>query len=205
MLVVERDLDDPQAKHGVQATISTRKWPTLAKMAAEGNLFSKNTNLKNGELFFNPFKEAILDSSDHTVTLENGHILAGKKKPSPPKKSTRANHQKKTTSGNFTGGNPIPTQTTTISSTEAIVFSDSPQKLSQDSSLNGPSSFGSAIEPKVLDDSTPEEVPSVAIQSQSTIRPPAFLFWSPSDFLIPLAKTGYVQTSRKSPLGNHLS
>ena len=79
-------------------------------MAAEGNLFSKNTNLKNGELFFNPFKEAILDSSDHTVTLENGHKLAGKKKPSPPKNSTRANHQKKTTSGNFTGGNPILTQ-----------------------------------------------------------------------------------------------
>ena len=38
-------------------------------------------------------------------------------------------------------------------------------------------------------------------QIYNQTRPPAFLCWSPSDFLIPVAKSGYVQTSRKSPTG----
>ena len=135
---------------------------------------------------------------NHTGTLENGHNLAGKRESSPPQKSTRASPQKKTTSGKLTGGNPTLIQRTTNSSTEVIVISDSPQKSSQDSSIPGPSSFASALEPTKLD-STPEETHSVATQPRSTIRPPAFLCWSPSDFLIPLAKSGYVQTSRKSP------
>ena len=132
--------------------------------------------------------------------MESGHILAGKRKSSPPQKSTRANPQKKTTSGKLTGGNPTLIQTTTNSSTEVIVIPDSPQKSCQDSSLPGPSSFGSALEPILLE-STPEETHPVATQPTSTIRPPAFLCWSPSEFLIPLAKSGYVHTSRKSPTG----
>ena len=145
-------------------------------------------------------KEAIVDSSDHTVTLENEHVLAGKKKSLSAKKSTRANPQKKKTSGNMTGGNPTLTQKTTNLSTEVIVTPDSPQKSSPDSSLTGPSSFGSASEPIVatqsrstirlrrivgssfgsayepmLLDSTLEETPPVATQPRSKIRPPAFL------------------------------
>ena len=108
--------------------------------------------------------------------------------------------EKKTTSGKLTGGNPTLIQTTTNSSTEVVVIPDSPQKSSHDSSLPGPSSFGSALE-LILLDSTPEETHSVAIQPRSTIRRPAFLCWSPSDFLIPLAKSGFVQTSRKFPTG----
>ena len=134
------------------------------------------------------------------VTLQKGHILAGKSKPSPPQKSSRANPQNKTTSANFTGGNPTLIQTITNSSTGVIVVPDCPQKLSKDSSLPGPPSFGSALEPIVLD-STSEETHPVATQPTSTVRPPAFLCWSPSDFLVPLAKLGYVQTSRISPTG----
>ena len=100
----------------------------------------------------------------------------------------------------LTGGNPTLIQTTTNSSTEAIVIPDSPQKSSQDSSLPGPSSFESALEPLFLD-STPDETHHVATQPRSTIRQPAFLRWSPSDFLIPLANSWYVQTSRKSSTG----
>ena len=123
------------------------------------------------------------------VILQNGHILA--------QKSSRANPQKKTTSGNLTGGNSTLRQTITNSSAEVIVIPDSPEKLSQDSSLPGPPSFGSALEPRVLD-STPEETHPVATQPTSTIRPPAFLCWLPSDFLVPLAESGYVETSRTS-------
>ena len=59
---------------------------------------------------------------------------AGKRKSSPPKKSTRANPQKKTTSANLTCGNATATQTTEKSSTEVIVIPDSPQKMSSSSS-----------------------------------------------------------------------
>ena len=55
--------------------ISIQKRLTLAKWNTGGNLFRKNTNRTNGEPYFNPVKEAIVDSSDHTVTLENGLIL----------------------------------------------------------------------------------------------------------------------------------
>ena len=79
-----------------------------------------------------------------------------KRKSSPPQKSTRANPQKKTTSGKLTGGNPTLIEMTTNSSTEVIVIPDSPQKSSQDSSLPGPSSIGSALDPILLEN-TPEE------------------------------------------------
>ena len=125
------------------------------------------------------------------VTLENVHILAGKRKSSPPQKSTRANPQKKLTSGKLTGGNPTLIQKTTYSSTEVIVIPDNPQISSQDSSFPGPSSFGSALDPILLD-SIQEETHPVATQPRSTIRLPAFLCWSPSDFLIPLAKSVYI-------------
>ena len=108
------DSDIPLAKitHGIRATpipISNRKRPTLAKLAtAGGNLF-----LCICDSYFNPFKEAVDDSSNHTVTLENGDILAGKRKSSPPQKSSRANAQNKTTSGKLNGGNPFLIQINT--------------------------------------------------------------------------------------------
>ena len=60
---------------------------------------------------------------------------AGKRKSSPPKKSTRANPQKMTTCGNPTRDeNPTSTQTNTNSSQEVIVIPESSQKLSGSSS-----------------------------------------------------------------------
>ena len=114
------DVQQPQSSpqtgtHGNRATpipISNRKRPTLAKFATAGDNFLKYI----GESYFNPFKEAIVDSSYHTVTLEIEHILAGKRTSLPPQKSTRANPQKKTTSRKMTGGYPTLIQTTTISS-----------------------------------------------------------------------------------------
>ena len=76
------ELDIPLAKisHGNRTTpipISHRKRPTISKLTTGCNLFfRKNTNQKNEDPYFNPVKEAIVDSSDHTVTLENGHILS---------------------------------------------------------------------------------------------------------------------------------
>ena len=73
--IFSSDSDNPLAKitHGSRATpipICNRKRPSLAKLATAGsNLF-----LCNGESYFNPFNEAIVDSSKHAVTLENGHI-----------------------------------------------------------------------------------------------------------------------------------
>ena len=174
------ELDIPLAKisQGNQTTaipISHRKRPTLSKLTNRGNIFlKKKTNQKNGDQYFNPVKEAIVDSSDHTVTLEYEHILrksdlaikekirpgtskilvntrpegtdsscfpslAGKSKSSPPKKSTSAYPQKKTTCGNSTCGNPTSTQTNTNPLTEVSVIPKSPQKSSgsfASSSLN---------------------------------------------------------------------
>ena len=44
-------------------------------MFSGGSFYRKNTNRKNGKPYFNPVKEALIDSSDHTVKLEKGHIL----------------------------------------------------------------------------------------------------------------------------------
>ena len=52
-----------------------RTRPSLKQMTTGGNLFRKNDNRRYGDLFFNPVKEAIVDSSEHTITPKNGHIL----------------------------------------------------------------------------------------------------------------------------------
>ena len=48
---------------------------TKKKLVAGGKLYRSATNKKNGEPYFNLVKKDIIDSSDQTITLENGHIL----------------------------------------------------------------------------------------------------------------------------------
>ena len=48
---------------------------TKKKLVAGGNLYRRATNRKNGEPYFNLVKKDISDSSDHTITLDNGEIL----------------------------------------------------------------------------------------------------------------------------------
>ena len=45
------------------------------KLVAGGKLYTRATNWKNGEPYFNLVKKDIVDSSDHTITLDNGNIL----------------------------------------------------------------------------------------------------------------------------------
>ena len=40
-----------------------------------GNLYRRPTNRKNGNPYFNLVKKDIIDSSEHSITLDNGHIL----------------------------------------------------------------------------------------------------------------------------------
>ena len=39
-----------------------------------GNLYRKVSNRKNRDPYFNLVKKVIIDSSEHTVTLDNGHV-----------------------------------------------------------------------------------------------------------------------------------
>ena len=55
--------------------IGHRKRHAISKMTTGVNLLRENTIRKNADPYFNPVKEAIVYSSDHTVTLVNGHIL----------------------------------------------------------------------------------------------------------------------------------
>ena len=122
------------------------------KLTTQGILFRKFKNRKNGDPYFNPVNEPIVDSSDHTVTLENGHSLrklhlaikgklfpgppkilvnppprgmysvtntslAGQRKITPPKKTTREKSQKRMTFGNRT-----PTPGTTQTPSEVIII-----------------------------------------------------------------------------------
>ena len=48
---------------------------TSNKVVAGGKLCRRATDRKNEELYFNLVKKDIIDSSDHTITLNNGHIL----------------------------------------------------------------------------------------------------------------------------------
>ena len=200
--IFSSDSGIPLAKttHGSRATpipICNRKRPSLAKLATAGsNLF-----YCIGKSYFNPFK-----GGDCWFFEPRGHFgkwtyLSRNEEIIPYPEINQSQPSEKNTSGKLTGGNPTLIQTTTNSSTEVIVIPEIPQKSSQDSSLPEPSSSGSALEPILLD-STPEETHPVATQPRSTIRPPTFLCWSPSGFLIPLAKLGYVQISRKSSIGN---
>ena len=57
-----------------------------------GNLYRKVSNRKNRDPYFNLVKKDIIDSSEHTITLDNGHVLRksdlaikGKKLPGPKK------------------------------------------------------------------------------------------------------------------------
>ena len=40
-----------------------------------GNLYRKVSNRKNRDPYFNLVKKDIIDSSEHTITLDNGHVL----------------------------------------------------------------------------------------------------------------------------------
>ena len=45
------------------------------KAVMAGNLYRKVSNRKNRDPYFNLVKKDIIDSSEHTVTLDNGHVL----------------------------------------------------------------------------------------------------------------------------------
>ena len=45
------------------------------KAVIGGNLYSRVTNRKNMDPYFNLVKKDIIDSSEHTTTLDNGHVL----------------------------------------------------------------------------------------------------------------------------------
>ena len=40
-----------------------------------GNLYRKVSNRKNRDLYFNLVKKDIIDSSEHTITFDNGLVL----------------------------------------------------------------------------------------------------------------------------------
>ena len=129
-----------------------RRQSSQMKLTTRGILFRKFKNRKYGDPYFNPVNEPIVDSSDHTVTLENGHSLRtshlaikvklfpgppkilvnppprgtysvtntslpGKRKIPPPKKTTRANSQKRMAFANRT-----PTPGTTQAPSEVIII-----------------------------------------------------------------------------------
>ena len=99
------------------------------KVALEnGHILRKSVLAIKGKILRGPSK-TLVNTQPKSTDSSCVPSLAGKGKTSPPKKSTRANHQKNTTSGNSTCGNPTSTQTSTNSSTEVIVIPDSPQKL----------------------------------------------------------------------------
>ena len=57
--------------------VTIRSSEPLAKRKAVmgGNLYNKVSNRKNRDPYFNLVKNDIIDSSEHTVTLDNGHVL----------------------------------------------------------------------------------------------------------------------------------
>ena len=76
---------DPEENMPLARTFSLHTTPDvtfrtsdpLAKRKAVmgGNLYRKVTNRKNWDPYFNLVKKDIIDSSEHTVTLDNGHVL----------------------------------------------------------------------------------------------------------------------------------
>ena len=173
------DSDIPQAKitHGSRTApipTSNRKQPTLTKLASVGgNLFRKNTNRKNGESYFNPFKEAIVDYSDHTVTLQIGHILAGRgnhrlprSQPAPTlRRRRRVEHDWRKPDAHTNEHKFVD---------RSYRYSGFPSEIVSRQQSSWTIILGSTLEPKVLD-STPEETHPVATQPRFTFRPPAFL------------------------------
>ena len=82
----ERDsTSDPEENLPLARTFSLRTTPedttrTLdplgkRKAVTGGNLYRKVSNRKNGDPYFNLVKKDIIDSSEHTITLDNGHVL----------------------------------------------------------------------------------------------------------------------------------
>ena len=49
--------------------------PSKRKSVMGGNLYRRATNRKNRDPYFNLVKMDIIDSSEHTITLDSGHIL----------------------------------------------------------------------------------------------------------------------------------
>ena len=49
--------------------------PSNRKSVMGGNLYRRATNRKNRDPYFNLVKMDIIDSSEHTITLDSGHIL----------------------------------------------------------------------------------------------------------------------------------
>ena len=84
--------------HTTEGRKQSRSLNTSKNVDAGGKWYRRATNRKNGEPYFNLVKKDIIDSSDHTITLDNGHILRksdlafkGKLLPGP-QKSWWTNH-----------------------------------------------------------------------------------------------------------------
>ena len=56
-------------------TIRTSEPLAKRKTVMGGKLYRKVSNRKNRDPYFNLVKKDIIDSSEHTVTLDNGHVL----------------------------------------------------------------------------------------------------------------------------------
>ena len=76
---------DPEDNVPLSRTVTLNKNPDDIKQASEplakrkavmgGNLYRKVSNSKNRYPYFNLVKKDIIDSSEHTLTLDNGHVL----------------------------------------------------------------------------------------------------------------------------------
>ena len=48
---------------------------SIKKLVFGGKYYRGAANIKNGEPYFILVKQDVIDSSEHTITLDNGHIL----------------------------------------------------------------------------------------------------------------------------------
>ena len=61
--------------HSTEGRKQSRSLNTTKKVVAGGKLYRRATNRKKWEPYFNLVKKDIIDSSDYTITLDNGHTL----------------------------------------------------------------------------------------------------------------------------------
>ena len=81
----KNSLSDPEGNLPLARTITTnstaegnQQYPgslSKRKSVMGGNLYRRVTYRKNRDPYFNLVKKDIIDSSEHTITLDNGHIL----------------------------------------------------------------------------------------------------------------------------------
>ena len=151
-------------------------------------------------MYFNPFKEAIVDSSNLSVSLENGHILDGKEEIVASPEVNQSQPSEKDDQWEVDWRKPDAHRNDHKFVNRSYRHSGFPSEIVSRQQSTWTIVHRIRSRPNIAGKHTRGNAP-VASQPRSTIRPPAFMCWSPSDVLIPLAKLGCVQTSRKSPTG----